>query len=216
MLVSPENRSEVTKLFFSKTSLQDCENLCSMDCSGIEENQAKSDDIVYDKFLKQLEHNLEGCYETNLIWKEIHSLLRDNKYRGIARLNNLVENLRGTNKLGLYDSIIQEQRADEIIENNEVEVNETVSESVFYLPHSPVIRETAKIRIVYNISAKACQNSTSLNKCLETGPPLRNRLCNITVRSTFRPTLIYNDTEKSFLQIRIRESHSDALRFHWV
>ena len=171
---------------------------------------------MYDKFLKQLEHNLEGCYETNLIWKGIHSLLRDNKYGGIARLNNLVENLRGTNKLGLYDSIIQEQRADEIIENNEVEVNETVSESVFYLPHSPVIRETAKIRIVYNISAKACQNSTSLNKCLETGPPLRNRLCNITVRSTFRPILIYNDTEKSFLQIRIRESHSDALRFHWV
>ena len=53
-------------------------------------------------------------------------------------------------------------------------MNETVSERVFYLLHKPVIREsveTTKIRIVYDASAKACQTSTSLNECLETGPP---------------------------------------------
>ena len=66
-------------------------------------------------------------------------------------MNNLVKNLRRTNKLEAYDSIIQEQRANEIIEKVEVEeVNETVSERVFYLPHRPVIRksaETTKIKI---------------------------------------------------------------------
>ena len=148
----PENDSEVTNLLFSKTSLHDYENLCSLDCLGIEENQVKSDDLVRDKFHKQLGRNSEGYYETNLIWKESHSLLSDNKYGSIGRLNNLVKNLRRTNKLEAYDSIIQEQRANEIIEKVKVEeVNETVSERVFYLPHRPVIRESAettKIRIV--------------------------------------------------------------------
>ena len=80
MVVSPENNSEVTNLFFSKTSLHGFENLCSLDCLGIEENHVKFDDIVYGKFRRQLRRNSEGYYETNLIWKESHSLLSDNKH----------------------------------------------------------------------------------------------------------------------------------------
>ena len=183
-------------------------------------NHVKSDDLVYDKFRKQLGCNSEGYYETNLIWKESHSLLSDNKYGSIGRLNNLVKNLRRTNKLEAYDSIIQEQRANEITEKVKVEeVNKTVSERVLYLPHRPVIRESAettKIRTVYNASAKACQTSTSLNECLEKGSPLQNRLWDILRRSRFRPTLPCGDIEKGFLQIRIRESQRDALRFHWL
>ena len=38
VVVSPGNNSEVTNLLFSKTSLHDYENLCSLDCLGIEEN----------------------------------------------------------------------------------------------------------------------------------------------------------------------------------
>ena len=133
MVVSPWNNSEVTNLLFSKTSLYDYENLCSLDCLGIQENHVKSDDHVCDKFRKQLGRNSEGYLETNLIWKESHSLLSDNKYGSIGRLNNLVKNLRHTNKLETYNSIIQEQRANEIIEKVKVEVSETVSERVFYL-----------------------------------------------------------------------------------
>ena len=133
MVVSPWNNSEVTNLLFSKTSLYDYENLCSLDCLGIQENHVKSDDHVCDKFRKQLGRNSEGYLETNLIWKESHSLLSDNKYGSIGRLNNLVKNLRRTNKLEAYDSIIQEQRANEIIEKVKVEVSETVRERVFYL-----------------------------------------------------------------------------------
>ena len=59
--------SEVTNLLFSKTSLHDCENMYSLDCLGIEESHVKSDDLVYDKFRKQLGHNSEGYYETNLM-----------------------------------------------------------------------------------------------------------------------------------------------------
>ena len=80
-------------------------------------------------------------------------------------------------------------------------MNETVSESVFYLSHRPVMTESAettKIRIVYDASAKACQISTSLKKCVETRPPLQNRLWDILICSIFRPILLCGDIEKAF------------------
>ena len=67
-----------------------------------------------DKFRGQLGRNSAGYYENNLMWKESHSLLSDNKYESIGKLNNLVKNLRRSNKLEVYDSIIQKQRANEI------------------------------------------------------------------------------------------------------
>ena len=66
------------------------------------------------------------------------------------------------------------------------EVNETVSKRVFYLPHRLAIgesTETAKIRIVYNVSVKACQTSASLNECLEAGPPMKNQRLDIIMRT---------------------------------
>ena len=72
-------------------------------------------------------------------------------------------------------------------------MNKTGSERVFYLPHRPATREpteTTKMIIVFNASAKVCQTSTSLNECLETDPPLQNRLWNILIRSRFRTILL--------------------------
>ena len=107
-------------------------------------------------------------------------VLSGNKYGSIGRFNNLVKNSRRTNKFEAYDNIIQEQRANEIIEKVRIEeVNETVSERIFYLRHKPVIREsaeTAKLRIVYDASTKGCQTSSSLSECLGTVPPLQNQL----------------------------------------
>ena len=93
-------------------------------------------------------------------------------------------------------------------------MNETVSERVFYLPHRPVIiesAETTKIRIAYDALAKACQQSTNLHECLETGPPLQNRLWDILICSRFRPILLCGDIKEAFLLIRMRESQKDAL-----
>ena len=85
-----------------------------------------------------------------------------------------------------------------------------------YLPHRPVIRESAettKIRIVYNVSARPSKNSVLLNECLEPGPSLQNSLWDI-LRPRFRPTLLNVDIKKVSLQIRIRKSKTDLLRFH--
>ena len=88
-----------------------------------------------------------------------------------------------------------------------------------YLPHKPVFREgaeTTKLRVVYGVSAKSSRESLSLNERLEKGPPLQNLLWNIMVCNRFKPYAITADIQKAFLQIRIRESDRDALRFHWI
>ena len=119
---------------------------------------------------------MKDHYETNLIWRESHSLLNDNKYGSTGSFINSVKNLIHTNNLESYDNIIHKQRDKEIIEKVGVEeVNETVTERGFYLAHRPVIREsveTTKIRIVYDVSAKACQTPNSL----QTDPQLQNQL----------------------------------------
>ena len=136
----------------------------------------------------------------------------------LGRLHSLTKNLIRSNKLGEYDKIIQEQINEGIIEKMR-ETKKSEKGKEFYLPHRPVIQESAettKIRIVYDASAKPIKDSVSLNECLETGPPLQNSLWDILIRSRFRPILLCGDIEKAFLQIRIRESERDVLRFHWV
>ena len=88
------------------------------------------------------------------------------------------------------------------------------SEKVFYLPHRPVILESAestKLRIVYDPLAKA-----SKNERLETGLPLQSSLYNILVRSRIRPIILCGDIQKAFCQIRITDLDKNSLRFHWI
>ena len=67
----------------------------------------------------------------------------------------------------------------ERVTESEKSVDIQKSEKVYYLPHRPVIRESAestKLRTVYDASAEVSESNVSLNKCLETGPPLQNSL----------------------------------------
>ena len=88
---------------------------------------------------------------------------------------------------------------------------------MFYFPLKPAKREsteTTKLRIVYDASSKPTKNSTSLDDCLATGPPLQNLMWDILIISRFKPIFLCGDIEKVFLQIRIRESEKNVLRFH--
>ena len=76
------------------------------------------------------------------------------------------------------------------------------SKEVFYLPHRPVIRESAestKLRIVYDTSSKANKSPVFLNECLDTGPPLQNSLYDLLVRSRMRPIILCGDIKKGLL-----------------
>ena len=66
----------------------------------------------------------------------------------------------------------------------------------FYLPNHPVIREdaeTTKIRVVYDASALATNNSPLLNEYSETGPSLQNLIWNILIKTRFQPVALFGD-----------------------
>ena len=75
--------------------------------------------------------------------------------------------------------------------------------------------ESTKLRIVYDASARALCGTPSLNDCLHTGPPLQNKLWSVLVRGHFNPLAITGDIQKAFLQVRVKETDRDAMRFHW-
>ena len=80
------------------------------------------------------------------------------------------------------------------------------------------MREAAsstKLRVVKDASARASPDHPSLNECLNPGPPLLNRLWVIPVRQRVYPVAVSGDIRQAFLQIRVRESERDTLRFHW-
>ena len=76
VFLSPGKENASTNILFTKTSLHDYENLCSLDCLGIEEKHEKNDEFVYVEFRKQLVRDSLGNYGTNLIWKENYPPLR--------------------------------------------------------------------------------------------------------------------------------------------
>ena len=217
IVIYPGQETFVTKMLFSKTSVHDCENLCNLDVLGVNDEHRNRDEKIYNEFQKQLARIDAKWYETNLIWKEKHPPLNNNKSGSLGRLNNLLHNLSRDNQLETYDDIIREQQKAGIVET--VDRNTSCQNKEFYMPHKAVIRESAqttKVRIVYDASAKPNSNTPLLNDCLETGPSLQNLLWDILVRTRLRPVLLCGDIEKAFLQIRIRENDGDALRFHWI
>ena len=163
-------------MFLTQTSAVDYENLCRLDVLGLQDHSVGDQDLVYEEFKEQLLRDPEGWYETGLLWKGNHPPLPNNKPGSPKRLENLVKKLeKQPGMLEKYDEIIRGQLAQGIVERAE---GEPEGKEV-YIPHKPVVRETAEstiIRIVYDASARAYHQTPSLKDCLETGPPLQNKL----------------------------------------
>ena len=87
-----------------------------------------------------------------------------------------------------------------------------------YLPHKPVIRrdkETTKLRVVYDASAKMNGNP-SLNNCLYSRPSLLPCIADVLMRFRFHKVALVADIEKAFYMVSISPSDRDALRFIWL
>ena len=102
-----------------------------------------------------------------------------------------------------YDDIIQEQLASGIIEKvPNPEVERRNKEDVHYLPHHVVIRqnrETTKLRIVYDGSAKSPGQDRSLNDCLPVGPNYIPQLVDVLTRFRWNRIAISADKKESIL-----------------
>ena len=113
-----------------------------------------------------------------------------------------------------YDKVIKDQLAKGIIEP--VNDSSTLSRNVNYLPHHAIVRqdrETTKVRVVYDGSAKDKGESLSLNDYLHTGPNYIPLLFDVLVRFRSYPIAITADIEKAFLIIHIAKEDRDSLRF---
>ena len=73
-------------------------------------------------------------------------------------------------------------------------------EVIHYLPHHAVIcqdKETTKVRVVYDASARSC--GPYLNDCLHTGTKFNQRILEIMLRFWSYPVTFIADIEKAFL-----------------
>ena len=213
-IMSPGKEVNLNEMFMTQTSSADYEKLCRLDVLGLEDSPTGDQDEVYKEFQEQLQRSSERWYETTLPWKGNHPPLPNNKSGSLRRFNSLVRKLERSDLLERYDKVIKDQLEQGIVER----ASEVPQGREFYIPHKPVVKESAestKLRIVNDASARASENSPSLNECLNPGPPLQNQLWNVLVRVRFHPVLITGDLKQAFLQVRIHEKDRDALRFHW-
>ena len=214
-LMSPGVDSSSSQAYLAINSSTDYERLCALDVLGLADTPTGDQGDVYVEFKEQLTRSSDGWYESALPWKGNHPELPNNYDGSICRLHSLVRKLRRTNMLSDYDAVIRNQLASGIVKK----APEQVSGKEFYIPHRPVVKEsseTTKLRIVYDASARASDDTPSLNECLHAGPPLQNKLWSVLVRNRIHPVALSGDLRQAFLQIRIRESERDMLRFHWL
>ena len=76
-------------------------------------------------------------------------------------------------------------------------------------------RNTTKVRVVYDGSARSKESSWTLNDFLQKGPNLIPKLFDVLIRFRSHPIAVMADIEKAFLMIGIEESDRDVLRFLW-
>ena len=138
-----------------------------------EKDDVDSEDEVFENFKNDIKFDGER-YVTKLPVKRFHRELPDNYYLSKCRLIKLKQRLDKDVELKRnYDDVIKQYERDGIIERVE---NPGTPGKTHYIPHHPVIkaeRETTKLRIVFDGSAKI-QGKPSLNECLYSGPSLHN------------------------------------------
>ena len=77
------------------------------------------------------------------------------------------------------------------------------------------VRETTKVRVIYDGSAKASKKERSLNDCLQTGPNLLPHAINMMGNCRKNIVALKADIEKAFVMVGIQDDQRHFLRFLW-
>ena len=159
-------------------------------------------------------------YSVGLPWRENHDPLPTNYDLSFKRMKGQIKRLsKDPVLLAEYDRIIKTQEEEGIIEK--VKPTDTIhpETKIHYVPHQAVVRKdavTAKVRFVYDASAKSHKSAVALNDCLEAGPSLNPLLFDILLRFREQRVAIVADIEKAFLNIEVHEKDRESLRFLWI
>ena len=120
--------------------------------------------------------------------------------------------------LQTYNDIIKEQLDQGIIEAV-VDPNDTTVGPVHYLPYHAIVhhaKQTIKVHVVYDGSARSVERPLSINGCLLTGPNLIPKQFDVLIRFRWNNIARTADTEKAFLMIGINCSGRNLLCFLWL
>ena len=191
--------------------LNDYEKLYRLDVLGVED-RGENDQLR--DFKESVVRKQDGRYEVGFPWIPGATLTNTNDALSRKRLENVERKLSRDEKLkGEYGGIVEEQLRAGVIE----EAPKSPSgKRVFYMPHKPIVKESAvttTVRMVFDASAKPQPLTNSINDCMFTGSPLQPLLWNIMIRVRMSTSLLLGDIEKAFLQIGVKEEDRDAFRF---
>ncbi|XP_060588499.1 uncharacterized protein LOC132743919 [Ruditapes philippinarum] len=210
-----------TSVFQSVDTLKEprhnLEDFWKIESIGVNNKDIAIDDKYAMEKFKSTVRFENGRYQVTWPWKELSPNLPANRELAYGRLKSCLKKMRNKPEiLEKYDSIIQDQLKKGVIEK----VNDSLSDGlVHYIPHHAVItpqKNTTKIRVVYDASAKTSNENKSLNECLFRGPVLLHDLCGLLMRFRLHPVAIVSDIEKAFLQIGLQQCERDVTRFLWV
>ena len=153
--------------------VNDYEKLHSLDVLGVEDRWENDQFDVMRDFKENIARRDDGRYEVNFPWIPGVELTSTNEVLSRKRLQNVERRLsKNENLREEYSNIIEEQLRVGIVEEAP---ERPTGERVFYMPHKPVIKESAvttKIRRVFDASAKPYPLASSINDCMFTGPQL--------------------------------------------
>lgn len=155
----------------------------------------------------------------------------DGRYIVSMPLNDHITELGNSRRNALAQLLHQERRFDRVPElkrqytefineyiamGHMTECKNSEPETVYYLPHHAVFKEstTTKLRVVFDASRKTT-NGISLNDCMMNGPKLQDDLFNIMLRFRLYKIAFTADVAKMYRQIKINESQQDLLRILW-
>ena len=211
-----------------------------------EADEVKDSDVdaTDQPFLRELVYDGKR-YEVGLPWKENVTQMSDHYNLCFNRLKSMERKLQNGRPelLTKYDRIIRDQLEAGIVEvvpkppkpeqqakeaeSLDQQVHDESSGSptaklakIHYMPHHPVIRrgerETTKLRIVCDGSAKPLANELSINDCLQPGPNFIPKLFDVLIKFRSHSVALTGDIEKAFLMIGITETDRDMLRLLWL
>ena len=209
----------------------DYEKLYSLDVLGVQDRGENDQLDVLKEFKDDITRREDGRYEVRVPWIPGSTLESTNEQPSRRRLQNVNKKLIQNPELKKeYEKIIEDQMRDGIIET----VPEQPSgERTFYMPHKPVVRDSAtttKVRMVFDASAKPHHLANSVNDCMHTGPPLQPLLWDILIRARMAPFLLLGTLRRrssksawgkkietlfvSYLTLMIRRSVFDSQGYH--
>ncbi|XP_060601699.1 uncharacterized protein LOC132754961 [Ruditapes philippinarum] len=198
----------------AEPELQDFWNLETI---GIrDEIEVTNDEVAMKKFRDTLTFQNDR-YQVTWPWREEEFDLPVNRQLAMGRLKSAVSRLSDKPKLmEKYNKILADQLNQGIIEKVDYKQQDGL---LHYLPHQPVNtpqKNTTKLRIVYDASAKTKKQNLSLNECMYRGPVILQDICGMLIRFRIHRVAIVADIEKAFLQIGLQHDQRDFTRFLWL